>query len=82
MFKKIVDRRVLTVLESRGYSDLVLAGISASVAGSSGDILRTGALEVAASLWGRVLASADVSGTDLLRPRHPDNGRPEPDCGG
>lgn len=53
---------------SGGFTSLVLRGLDASVAGSDVDASVSGALEVAAGMWGRVLAAADVSGTTALDP--------------
>ena len=48
--------------ERAGYSDLILAGLESLASGSSGDILRTSALESCARIWSGALASATVTG--------------------
>ena len=45
-----------------GYTSLIVAGLEATAAASAGDVLRTGALEIAAGLWGRTLAAASIEG--------------------
>ncbi len=69
MLKNYVEKRVEEALEERGYTDLILAGIDATVAGTAGDVLRTGAVETCAGMWGRVLAGADVSLPAVLTPQ-------------
>ena len=68
MIERIVQRRVDAALEERGLTDLLLAGIEATVAGSAGNVASTGALETAAGIWGRTLAAASVEGTGALTP--------------
>ena len=57
-----VEARVSAVIEERGYGDLILAGIEATVSGASSTILRTTALEAAAGMWARALSAATVTG--------------------
>ena len=45
-----------------GFSDLLLAGLEAVVAGSAGNVARTSALETAALMYANALAGAKVSG--------------------
>ena len=52
-----------------GYTDIVVAGLEATVGGTSGNLMATGALEVCAGLWARALAAARVEGTDALTAR-------------
>lgn len=51
------------------YTDLLTAGLATRLGGSSADVLVTGAAEIAAGFWGRVLAAADVRGTAALTKR-------------
>ena len=67
MIRKLLRRHRET--RSGGYTELVLRGIDAKVTGSDGDALVTGAVEVAAGIWGRALASAKVEGAEALTPR-------------
>ena len=46
-----------------------MAGLEATAAGMTGNVLATGALEIAAGMWARTLAAARVEGTDALTPR-------------
>ena len=52
-----------------GYTDIVVAGLEATVGGTSGNLMATGALEVCAGLWGRALAAARVEGAAVLTAR-------------
>lgn len=54
--------------ETRSYTTLLLSGQEASADGVSSG-LTTAALEVAAGIWGRVLAGARIEGTDALTPQ-------------
>ena len=45
-----------------GYTSLIVAGLEATAAADAGNVLRTGALEIAAGLWGRTLAAANIEG--------------------
>ena len=64
MIRKLFRRETRT-----GYTDIVVAGLEATVGGTAGNVMATGALEVCAGLWGRVLAAATVSGTSALTRR-------------
>ena len=81
MIGKYLKRRIRTELRAGGYTDLLLAGIDATVRGADASTQVTGALEVSAGMWARALAAADVSrdrGTDApCPPSH----RPGPDPG-
>ena len=57
-----VEERVEAVLEERGYGDLILAGLEASVSGGTSSVLKTTALEHASGMWARALAAATVTG--------------------
>ena len=57
-----VEERVAAVIEERGYGDLILAGLEATVAGDTSSVLRTSALETASGMWARALAAATVTG--------------------
>ena len=57
-----IERRVEAVIEERGYGDLILAGLEATVTGATGSVLKTSALETASGMWARVLAGAVVTG--------------------
>ena len=72
MIGKFLKRKIRTELRSAGFTDLILAGLDATVRGSDADTQVTGALEVSAGMWARALAAADVSGTEALtrRVRH------------
>ena len=69
MIGKLISKHVRREMRSGGYTDLVLRGIDAKVTGGGADALVTGALEVCAGMWGRVLAAAVVTGTDVMTPR-------------
>ena len=58
----MIERRVEAVIEERGYGDLILAGLEATVSGDVSNVLKTSALEVAAGMWARVLSAATVTG--------------------
>ena len=58
----MIERRVEAVIEERGYGDLVLAGLEATVTGDTSSVLKTSALEVASGMWARALAGAVVTG--------------------
>lgn len=64
MIGKYIGRHVARALEERtsGYTSLLLAGLESEAAGTAGNFLATGALEVAAGVWARTLASATVTG--------------------
>ncbi len=64
-----IDKRVDAAIEERGYGDLILAGLEATVAGTTPNILRTSALETAARIWSDVLSAATVEGTTVLTKR-------------
>ena len=68
MLAKLIEKRVHAALEQRGYADLLLAGLDATVSGSTGNVLRTGAVEIASGIWSRTLAAAKVDGTSVLTP--------------
>ena len=70
MLKRFIERRVAAAIEERGYTNLILAGLEATVEGRQGDIQSTSALEIAARMWAGALAGATVSGTELLTPRY------------
>ena len=57
-----IERRVEAVIEERGYGDLILAGLEATVTGDGSNVLRTTALEIASGYWARVLSAATVTG--------------------
>ena len=69
---RAVEKLVAAVIEKRGYADLILAGLEATVEGSTANVLQTAALETAAGIWARALAASTVTGTDALtrRVRH------------
>ena len=52
-----------------GYESLLVAGIEATAGGTAHNVVRTGAMEIAAGMWGRVLAAAVVTGTGALTSR-------------
>ena len=58
----MIERRVEAVIEERGYGDLILAGLEATVSGDAGNVLKTSALEAAAGMWARALSAATVTG--------------------
>ena len=62
-------RRLFKRETRAGYTDIVVAGLEATVGGTSGNLMATGALEVCAGLWGRALAAARVEGTEALPAR-------------
>ena len=59
---KLIERRVSAVIEERGYGDLILAGLEASVTGDASSVLKTSALETASGMWARALSAATVTG--------------------
>ena len=69
MIGKFLKRKIRTELRSAGFTDLILAGLDATVRGSDADTQVTGALEVSAGMWARALAAAEVSGTEALTRR-------------
>ena len=69
MLKRFIERRVAAAIEERGYTNLILAGLEATVEGREGNIQSTSALEIAARMWAGALAGATVKGTDLLTPQ-------------
>lgn len=48
--------------ETRGYSDLLLAGLEATASGDLPDTVHSAAVQTAAGIWGRAFAGAEVSG--------------------
>ena len=58
----MIERRVEAVIEERGYGDLILAGLEATVSGDASSVLKTSALEAAAGMWARALSAATVTG--------------------
>ena len=52
-----------------GFTSLVLAGLQATVSGTTGNVLTTGAAEVVSGIWARALAAARIDGTDALTAR-------------
>lgn len=68
MIRKLLRREIRREVRN-SYTDLIVAGLETTVAGTDADALVTGALEAAAGLWGRTLAAATVTGTDALTAR-------------
>ena len=64
MIRKLFKRETRT-----GFTDIVVAGLEATVGGTSGNLMATGALEVCAGLWARALAAARVEGAAVLTAR-------------
>ncbi len=69
MIRQYLQREIRRELRSGGYTDLLLAGLDNTIRGTDAETLTTGALEAAAGLWARTLASARVEGTDVLTRR-------------
>lgn len=69
MLNRFIERRVAEVIEERGFTNLILAGLDATAEGKQGNIQQTSALEIAARMWAGALAGATVKGTNLLTPR-------------
>lgn len=68
MIQKFIRREIRRELRTGGYTDLLLSGLDNTIRGTDADALVTGALEIAAGIWGRTLAAATVTGTDALKP--------------
>ena len=66
MIGNFLRRKIRTELRAGGFTDLIVAGLDATVRGQDADALVTGALEAAAGFWARAMAAADVTGTDAL----------------
>ena len=62
-------RRLFKRETRAGFADIVVAGLEATIGGTSGNLMATGALEVCAGLWGRALAAARVEGAAVLTAR-------------
>ena len=73
MFGKYIDKRVAwpwVKSEIRsGYETLLIAGLEATAEGTARNVVATGAAEIAASMWARVLAAATITGTEALTAR-------------